>query len=426
MSQMREDTDSNQLQKFSQYRQELGRWLRSLQGRNDIRIGIWGTSGAGKTTYLARLYDAIALSDDWTIQADREAAAFVDAHLTQIESGKFPERTPKQTREPLKIFSYIITSKKNAQKQRQPLIGSGRIILNFVDAAGEFYEKVSLNEDGKAKVTSKDGNDVDIVDYLVSCDGILFLLDPVRSQEDGDAYSALLRRLFLKFQNLARERQPDLTHLEHYVAFGVTKIDRREIWTRAVESLESHELAKDILGAKIFNQLKTFYWIEPDAVRRKQEKEDPSKRGKINRCDFFSIAAIGRYWDDTAGEWRESVIYPDREAPKNQATEMPPTPASTSGSRSNRGFSGYDPRLTYDSQFNELPSPSLSTPEQNTSWDGNSSQSWGDDDATSTSKQGIDEVARIKRGVDFEATGVLEPIEWLIQGIQNCPPKRLY
>jgi len=36
----------------------------------------------------------------------------------------------------------------------------------------------------------------------------------------------------------------------------------------------------------------------------------------------------------------------------------------------------------------------------------------------------VSEAARINQRVDFEAMGVLEPIEWLIQGIQNCPPKR--
>jgi|GEM_PF-2493011 len=427
MSQKSEDNNLNQFQKFGQYRKDLGRWLKSIQGsRNDVRIGIWGTSGAGKTTYLARLYDALAESDNWTIQADKEASVFVDAHLTKIDGGRFPERTPKQTRDPLKIFSYIITSNK-----RQPLASSGRIILNFVDAAGEFYESVRIDEDGKAKVASKEG-DVDIVDYLVSCDGILFLLDPVRSDQDGEAYSALLRRLFLKFQSRAREHQPNLTRLEHYVAFGVTKVDRQEIWTKGVDSLESHKLAQTVLGPRIFNQLKTYYWLEPDSERRKQEKEDPSRRGKINRCDFFSIAAIGRYRNEETGEWCEAVIYPDRENEENAQmfSEIPPNSApSNNTNRSYTGYLGYDPsRSAPDEHSYKTDNPTAPPSNENpTPVSSTSSQGWGADDTSpSISEQGNGKVERIKRGVDFEATGVLEPIEWLIQGIQNCPPKRLY
>jgi len=424
MSQQMEDNASNQ-QKLVKFGRQLWDGLKSLQGSpSDIRIGIWGTSGAGKTTYLARLHDALALSDDWTIQANKEASLFVDAHLSKIGRGEFPERTPIQTREPLKIFSYILTpQRRNRRNQRQPIIGSGRIFLNFVDAPGEFYEKVRINESGKKTVETKEGGHVgSIVDYLISCDGILFLLDPVRSEKDGDAYSDLLRRLFLEFQNRVREQQPNLTHLEQYVAFGVTKVDRQEFWSSSRTS-EPHELAKHVLGSKIFNQLKNYYWIEPDVERRKQEKYDPSKRGKINRCDFFSIAAIGRYKDDK-GEWREAVIYPDREeAKKPEVTQAPPIAQPNADIPTVGVYSGFN--FTPNSHSTEPSSqPEHSIPSPEPSASRVTRASIYEDLVESPSEQSVSEAARINQRVDFEAMGVLEPIEWLIQGIQNCPPKR--
>ena len=59
-----------------------------------FRIGIWGTTGAGKTTFLAMLYDSLLLRPGWTVAADGKARTFVTGQLRNIRTkGRFPPPT---------------------------------------------------------------------------------------------------------------------------------------------------------------------------------------------------------------------------------------------------------------------------------------------------------------------------------------------
>jgi hypothetical protein len=430
---MLQENDESQIRQSGR---ELWQWLRRLKPtQNDIRIGIWGTRGAGKTTYLAALYDALSRSELWTVEAiGQEAKEFVDKHLSKMEEGDFPERTlPRRgSKENFKVFSYLI---KPDQQQNSPN-SSKSVTLNFVDAPGEFYEK-SLTKGREMLVSDQAGNSIDIIDYLLRCDGILFLLDPVvldpvYADERRESYSSLLRRLFMEFQDRARTLDPSLEEgrLEHYVAFGVTKVDRKEIWGDPMR-LESHALAKSILGNRAFDRLKNFFWKEQNVDKRKEEKENRQPRSKKNRCDFFSIAAIGRYWDEEKGEWLPAVIDPTQEEPESSPSGVDSTDSvSSSDSPVDEGvYGGYEPEdPAHDNPPNGVKSNSTGSSASSTPFPSPpqpSSEEWGGNDESTAPAQSQGNVERINVDVDFESMGVIEPIEWLIQGIQNCPPRRL-
>ncbi|WP_354635716.1 hypothetical protein [Planktothricoides raciborskii] len=367
----------NNNNQFLQLRTALTAWLKNKQtsptGPKDIRIGIWGTSRSGKTTYLAMLYSALEDSDEWRVQAgDDHADDFIDTHISEIDAGKFPPAT--QPTANLNIFTYILIPKFSQ--------GTGsKIVLNFIDAPGEFYEDIRGNGAQTVKIHEAQNNQDtsgDIVDYLRSCDGIIFLIDPIRSKKQGESYKTLLLRLFREFQKRSRKNDNDMvTTLEQYIAFCVTKVDKEEIWSQGKKSAD---LAKDVMGNQFFTKkLKNFF--------------------SEGRYEFFSVASIGRYLDKD-GKSREAVIYPD--IPETQPPEPPQPPQPLQG-----GYSGgYDP---------DAPSGEPNTPPSSSS---SSDDDWESFNQTSNTPE-LPSLPQptINTEVEYEPFNVIAPIKWLIDSI---------
>lgn len=368
----------NNNNQFLQLRTALTDWLAKNKqtaptGPKDIRIGIWGPSRSGKTTYLAMLYSALEDSDEWRVQAgDDHADDFIDTHISEIDAGKFPPAT--QPTANLNIFTYILIPNFSQ--------GTGsKIVLNFIDAPGEFYEDIRGNGAQTVKIHEAQNNQDtsgDIVDYLRSCDGIIFLIDPIRSKKQGESYKTLLLRLFLEFQKRSRKNDNDkVTTLEQYIAFCVTKVDKEEIWSQGKKSAD---LAKDVMGNQFCTKkLKNFF--------------------SEGRYEFFSVASIGRYLDKD-GKSREAVIYPD--IPETQPPEPPQPPQPPQG-----GYSGgYDPDAL-SGEPNTPPSSSSS-----------SDDDWESFNQTSKTPE-LPSIPQptINTEVEYEPFNVIAPIKWLIDSI---------
>ena len=383
----------NSNNQFWKLRTALTEWLAKSQqiSSTDIRIGIWGTQDSGKTTYLAMLYYALILAEEWEVTADRAARDFVQQHIDQIETGNFPPST--ELTEIIPIFTYTLR-----WQQQDYTATVNKVVLNFIDAPGGFYERIhstnvqivkppSQETNAETQLGQNQNNAIGIVDYLLSCDGIIFLLDPMRRKEQGDSYISLLFDLFQEFQERSRQEDMKTERLRQYMAFCVTKLDKEEIWS---QGLEPAELAKDVMGVKLFKSLKTNF----------------CQKG---RYTFFSVASIGRY-QDKDGNWKEAVIYP--ETTDNSNTSAPQAPPS---SPNNLYSSGYDPHEAlggYD--------PDRTPENSNTSDDEFASQF----QKPSPPEQPPTLKPTIKTDVEYEPFNVLKPVEWLIESIQKKPPSR--
>ncbi len=379
----------NSNNQFSKFRDTVKQWLAGNQetaptGPKDIRIGLWGTSRSGKTTYLAMLYSALEDSEEWTVQAgDDHADYFIDTHISDIDAGNFPPAT--QITGNLNIFTYIL--------RPQFSQGTGSVVLNFIDAPGEFYEDIRGNAAQTVQIHEAQNNQDtsgDIVDYLRSCHGIIFLLDPIRSKEQGESYKTLLSRLFREFQKRSRKNDKDMdTKLQQYMAFCVTKVDKEEIWSQGKKSAD---LAKDVMGEQLFKKLRTNFCIQ-------------------GRYEFFSVASIGRYLDETDGKLKESVIYPD--IPDSSNTSDPQAPQASQPFTQSVYSDGYDPD-----------SP-LGTPNAPPSSGSASEDDWDSINQTSTTPEPPSiPLPTIKTDVNYEPFNVISPIKWLIEGLQKNPPSR--
>jgi len=363
--------------------------------QTSIRIGIWGTYGVGKTIYLARLYDLLKDSENYEFEEAKSGYDFaqkvVSAMNNETTDGTLP---PPNLYAPGKkaIQSYDILTYKFTYKNSQ--FGPITITLEFIDTSGEFFE----DPDRKLEINHGEGAYNNVIDYLMSCHGVIFLLDYERSKprKTKDSlrkpYFDLLSDLFSKFQL----RSPDLNqatkkYIQQYMAFCVTKADEDELWKKK----DSMSLVKETMGEKMWRYLINNYSLvntDLDAAKREQPRKD-------NRCNFYMTSAFGRY-KNAEGEYvkvlKESFVS----------------------------------------------SPNTSTPEQNTSndwdWEEVINNNTPPNDPPSP-KGGLDDIGKetpkeinieaespaiiVEQGKPCNPYNILEPVEWLIRSIIQNPPK---
>ncbi|OQY44713.1 MAG: hypothetical protein B6242_12100 [Anaerolineaceae bacterium 4572_78] len=360
-------------------------WQRFTAAQHSAyRIGIWGTTGAGKTTYLSMLYDSLLLRPGWTVAADTNARKFVTSQLRTIRTkGHFPPPTELTTE--AEIFRYVL------QEERSQHVDSefNQITLDFVDAPGEFYEKPH-------QADRRVAGEIDILDYLSSCHGIIFLLDPDRLDntldEEEDDYRTMLLDLFLEFQerNVKSGFSDDL-RLEQYLAFCVTKADKDPFWT---ERENPQNAVEEIMGDTMYRMLSSNF-------------------ARPNRYKFFSISAIGRYQDTETGEWLENVSYPGRPTPTRHVPKKPNDIIIPAVTTTNIG-TAYEP--SEPTPPVEPFSETTVRPPQKSTWVPTSSSE------KSERAKYVEQVSIIKKRA-INPLNVIEPLDWLVDSMRRQPPR---
>ncbi|NEN93910.1 MAG: hypothetical protein F6K48_35535, partial [Okeania sp. SIO3H1] len=120
---------------------------------SQIRLGIWGFPGAGKSVYMLRLSQE--LSDQGRlVPTDEITAKYIYEGTKLLEKGEFvnPTGTGKYSK-----YSYTIENSDNRN-----------IELTFFDLPGEVFT------DPENYFSSENNREVNVVDYLLECHGILF------------------------------------------------------------------------------------------------------------------------------------------------------------------------------------------------------------------------------------------------------------
>jgi hypothetical protein len=357
-------------------------WQRfTASDHSAFRIGIWGTTGAGKTTFLAMLYDALLLRPGWTVAADGKARTFVTSQLRNIRTkGRFP--APTEVTAETDIFRYILQ-----EEEAKDFEGEfNQVTLDFVDAPGEFYERPH-------QADRRVIGEMDILDYLSSCHGIIFLLDPDRVDEtlneDDDDYRTMLLDLMLEFQerNIKSGVSDDL-RLEQYMAFCITKTDKNLYWD---QRNSPQNLVESVMGDTMYRMLGANFC-------------------KSNRYHFFATSSIGRYQDSETGEWLENVVYPG-------------------GKRSPSGRNGSKKSAITTTQIGESyePEPVAAPTEPDTGPRAprrSPTSSWAPvSDSGSSPRADYAPEVSIARKQAINPLNVIEPLDWLIENMRREPPR---
>lgn len=237
----------------------------------NLKIGLWGSREAGKTTYLAML-NYIALESGWEIQsADLESEEFLGRMDRRIfRDHLFPPPTVGEQN----IYKYHIAPPNQGVfgflKNRR------KYTLALLDVGGEAFE---TPERYRQEMQRQEG--VDVYQYLSECAGIIFLLDPCRPEprpkSDDLSYFEILSRAFFELRQQIDPRRP--VRIPSAVAFCLAKMDEPE--HRPYRN-RPREHAADIVGRFAMRT------IENNCVPR--------------RYEFFACSAIGTVKDDMGNE----------------------------------------------------------------------------------------------------------------------------
>ena len=156
---------------------------------SDVKIGLWGSRSAGKTTYLAMLY-YVAKEHGWEIMsADSGSEDFIGGMNRRIfRDHRFPPPTEREQH----IYRYYI--KPPSQGPLGFLRSRKTYTLALLDVGGEAFEN-------PARYRSEYPEAEDVYLYRKECQGIIFLLDHCRRKprpkSEDPSYSEILSRAFL-------------------------------------------------------------------------------------------------------------------------------------------------------------------------------------------------------------------------------------
>jgi GTPase SAR1 family protein len=161
-----------------------------------LKIGMWGPTQSGKTTYIACLYWHFSKGNNIVMEPINDYAKnYITEIRDDLRKGYLPEITVESS------VIYVFHLYRKQQKHR------GYIELKVVDAAGSI-----ITDPNRSEPYFKEISD---------CQGMIIVVDPTQSE---DSYLAL-ETLFQHFTSPAKTHLPNL-----FLAICLSKIDRDDYW----------------------------------------------------------------------------------------------------------------------------------------------------------------------------------------------------
>ena len=187
---------------------------------------MWGAPGSGKTTFLAALDIALKRRRyGFTMAGMTDASVNLLIEMTDrlIVKREFPKTTGA-----IDYFEWELF-RNQQQAADSPLgtpvpFGPNRITLSLTDPSGELARPEKRIDPERKK----------LIDDLADSDGILFMFDPIREFEVGDAFSTtngLLHQLTAAVASRDRDRFDGT--LPQHVAICLTKFDEPKVLATA-------------------------------------------------------------------------------------------------------------------------------------------------------------------------------------------------
>ncbi|MCG5220388.1 hypothetical protein [Streptosporangium sp. KLBMP 9127] len=191
-------------------------------------IAMWGAPTSGKTTLLAALSIALLQRrSPWRIVgADDASTAFLKDKAAALSRGKeFPRATQAMDR-----YRWVLIGEGEQRdgllRRRPKPTPAPRIGLNLLDPPGGVY----------GDEPDKFGTDQqELLDNLVGSKGIVFLFDPLREFERGDAFDYLYGALTQLAGRMLGSDGYTGDRLPHHLAVCITKFDEYRVLETAKE-----------------------------------------------------------------------------------------------------------------------------------------------------------------------------------------------
>lgn len=182
---------------------------------NQANVVMWGAPACGKTTFLAAL--SIALNrrrDGWkVIGADTPSTQALINLTTKLASDR---EFPKASALVIEHYRWFLVGQTTRRVgrwfRRKKVPHAIKIGLDLADLGGEGYSP--------RRPASRE-----LIENLVNSRGIVFLFDPVREFDDGDAFEYLFGVLSHLSQQMLESEEFVGGKLPHYLAICITKFD---------------------------------------------------------------------------------------------------------------------------------------------------------------------------------------------------------
>jgi hypothetical protein len=251
---------------------------------------MWGAPSTGKTTFLAALHVALLRQEPaWNIMGTDPKSADALVRLTTLlaERGDFPVATGD-----IEHYRWVLIG---------PAERAGRRWFGRVQRGQRVEIQLELVDSPGAAIGP--GAREDLIDDLAKSSAIIFLYDPVREFEAGDAYQHISTVL----AQLSRRTSGPGERLPHYVAVCITKFDEERV-LRTAEKLDLLVTDPDPPGfPRVAEEDAREFFIEICQASRSGEAslipallERTFRRDRIR---YFVTSSIGFYVDPEKGAY---------------------------------------------------------------------------------------------------------------------------
>jgi hypothetical protein len=205
--------------------------------RNAVKIGLWGSSEAGKTTFLAALRHSVGADGGirggrgpgrWGIMPmNTESAELMVKFGQLLVQGSFPESTVLNAPVPLQ-WLFVGDIEKSRFDHR--LFKHGRLeskfLLDLLDVNGEAFADDPTEANIPARVSEQ------TIDHLTDAAGLIYLFDPLGEKGKRNA-AQYVNRTVVELHRRYAAMGHDRPYLPHHVAVCITKCDDTRVFQRA-------------------------------------------------------------------------------------------------------------------------------------------------------------------------------------------------
>jgi len=293
------------------------------------KIGLWGATSSGKTTFLAALYVAANQSQGkWNIiGVDQPSVDFlVDNTQILTKEQRFPSKT-----EGIQEYSWTIMGEtervvKHRWRKRTESVPL-HFQLDLIDASGRLFrgkekdraeeiseelEDIELDFDDPAESVGESGDAFDrLVNHLTECDGIVYLFDPLRENKDGDEFHYFQQALQNVTHRCMQNGRLAGRHLPHYLAVCITKLDSPKVFHTAHRrgyltfDPDDPYLFPRVREDKAEDLFRELCHLSP--TRSALQVHDAIKTSFApERVRYFATSAVGFYLSPTATRFQAS------------------------------------------------------------------------------------------------------------------------
>lgn len=258
--------------------------------QQSVRIGIWGSTRSGKSTYLAALPIAAmqAQNGTWMVSGSDDVAAEYLNHSVQWLAAE--RRFPRANRMTETISWRFHGTPPNNWLANRGLMSRRRsnpveFTLELHDPKGLDYDARSLNEA--------------TIGHLVNANGLLYLMDPEVSADGTDLnFQAFFAALQLLTTRMSASGQLHRGRLPHYLAVCVTKFDDERFFRTLVQNTDL--VTQDRDGPKLprvpqERAEEFFNWVCDRVLRSNSGMIREALRAFFHpeRIAYFATSAIG-------------------------------------------------------------------------------------------------------------------------------------